>query len=122
FYGSYVGVLVPSPQEFGIQRTVEIVTIAYVGGRGTLWGSLLGAIVLVGFRRRLEGSTHGASSSMWGIPNCHHHSPAWRPGRWNLTTLQTPATSNSAFKWSRDRTQAGSGLEGSSDDTYAQFY
>lgn len=50
FYSHYIGILVPTPQEFGIQRTVEILTIAYVGGRGTLWGSLLGAIVLVGIQ------------------------------------------------------------------------
>jgi len=48
FYAHYIGILVPTTQEFGIQRTVEILTIAYVGGRGTLWGSLLGAAVLVG--------------------------------------------------------------------------
>jgi len=50
FYAHYIGILVPTAQEFGIQRTVEILTIAYIGGRGTLWGSLLGAAVLVGIQ------------------------------------------------------------------------
>jgi branched-chain amino acid transport system permease protein len=50
YYARYIGILVPTPQEFGIQRTVEILTIAYIGGRGTLWGSLLGAMVLVGIQ------------------------------------------------------------------------
>jgi branched-chain amino acid transport system permease protein len=50
FYGNYVGILVPSTQEFGIPRTIEVLTIAYVGGRGTLWGSLLGAFALIGIQ------------------------------------------------------------------------
>jgi branched-chain amino acid transport system permease protein len=54
FYAHYIGILVPTPEEFGIQRTVEILTIAYVGGRGTLWGSLLGALFLVGMQEVLR--------------------------------------------------------------------
>lgn len=50
FYGNYIGILVPTTQEFGISRTTEILTIAYVGGRGTLWGSLLGAFALIGLQ------------------------------------------------------------------------
>ncbi len=50
FYGNNIGILVPSTQEFGIPRTIEVLTIAYVGGRGTLWGSLLGAFTLVGIQ------------------------------------------------------------------------
>ena len=50
FYGIYIGILVPTPQEFGISRSTEILTIAYVGGRGTLWGSLLGAFALIGLQ------------------------------------------------------------------------
>lgn len=48
FYAYYIGVLVPSGQDFGIPRTVEILVVAYVGGRGTLWGALLGAAALIG--------------------------------------------------------------------------
>ncbi len=54
FYAHYIGILVPTSEEFGIQRTVEILTIAYVGGRGTLWGSLLGALFLVGMQEVLR--------------------------------------------------------------------
>ena len=50
FYGNYIGILVPTMQEFGIARSTEILTIAYVGGRGTLWGSLLGAFALIGLQ------------------------------------------------------------------------
>ncbi len=50
FYGTYIGILVPTTQEFGIARSTEILTIAYVGGRGTLWGSLLGAFTLIGMQ------------------------------------------------------------------------
>jgi branched-chain amino acid transport system permease protein len=50
FYGNFIGILVPTSQEFGISRTTEILTIAYIGGRGTIWGSLLGASVLIGLQ------------------------------------------------------------------------
>jgi branched-chain amino acid transport system permease protein len=50
FYAHYVGVLSPTPIEFGVPRTVEILTITYVGGRGTLWGALFGGFLLVGFQ------------------------------------------------------------------------
>lgn len=54
FYGNYIGILVPTSQEFGISRTTEILTIAYVGGRGTLWGSLLGAFALIGLQEEFR--------------------------------------------------------------------
>jgi branched-chain amino acid transport system permease protein len=57
FYAHYLGILTPTPEEFGVPRTVEILTIAYVGGRGTLWGSLFAAFLLIGFQeyfRELE--------------------------------------------------------------------
>lgn len=50
FYAHYIGILTPSPEEFGVPRTVEILTITYVGGRGTLWGSLFGGFLLIGFQ------------------------------------------------------------------------
>jgi branched-chain amino acid transport system permease protein len=50
FYAHYLGVLAPTPEEFGVPRTVEILTITYVGGRGTLWGSIFAAFVLIGFQ------------------------------------------------------------------------
>jgi branched-chain amino acid transport system permease protein len=48
FYACYIGVLTPTPEEFGVPRTVEIMTITYIGGRGSLWGSLVAGFVLVG--------------------------------------------------------------------------
>jgi len=50
FYAHYLGILSPTPQEFGVPRTVEILTITYVGGRGTLWGSLFSGFLLIGFQ------------------------------------------------------------------------
>lgn len=49
FYAHYLGILSPTPEEFGVPRTVEVLTITYVGGRGTLWGSLFGGFFLIGF-------------------------------------------------------------------------
>ena len=57
FYAHYLGILSPTPEEFGVPRTVEVLTIAYVGGRGTLWGSLFAGFLLIGFQeyfRELE--------------------------------------------------------------------
>lgn len=50
FYAHYLGVLSPTPIEFGVPRTVEILTITYVGGRGTLWGALFSGFLLIGFQ------------------------------------------------------------------------
>jgi branched-chain amino acid transport system permease protein len=47
FYGNYLGVLAPTKSEFGVIRTVEVLTIAYVGGRGSLWGSFFAAALIV---------------------------------------------------------------------------
>jgi len=57
YYAHYLGILTPTPEEFGVPRTVEILTIAYVGGRGSLWGALFAAFLLIGFQeyfRELE--------------------------------------------------------------------
>jgi branched-chain amino acid transport system permease protein len=50
FYAHYLGILTPTPEEFGVPRTVEILTVCYVGGRGTLWGSLFAGFLLIGFQ------------------------------------------------------------------------
>lgn len=55
FYASYLGILSPSPEEFGVYRTVEILTITYVGGRGTLWGSIFAAFLLIGLQEYFRG-------------------------------------------------------------------
>lgn len=55
FYAHYLGILSPTPQEFGVPRTVEILTITYVGGRGSLWGSIFGGFLLIGFQEYFRG-------------------------------------------------------------------
>jgi len=50
FYAHYIGILTPDATEFGVPRTVEVLTVAYVGGRGTLWGSMLAGFLLIGFQ------------------------------------------------------------------------
>jgi branched-chain amino acid transport system permease protein len=50
FYAHYIGILTPDATEFGVPRTVEVLTVAYVGGRGTLWGSLIAGFFLIGFQ------------------------------------------------------------------------
>ena len=50
FYAHYLGILSPTPEEFGVPRTIEVLIITYVGGRGTLWGSLFAGVLLVGFQ------------------------------------------------------------------------
>lgn len=55
FYAHYLGILSPTPEEFGVYRTVEILTITYVGGRGTLWGALFAGFLLIGFQEYFRG-------------------------------------------------------------------
>lgn len=50
FYAHYIGILTPDATEFGVPRTVEVLTMAYVGGRGTLWGSIAAGFLLIGFQ------------------------------------------------------------------------
>jgi branched-chain amino acid transport system permease protein len=50
FYAHYVGILSPTPEEFGIQRTVEILTLTYLGGRRSLWGGLAAGALLIGLQ------------------------------------------------------------------------
>jgi branched-chain amino acid transport system permease protein len=55
FYAHYLGILTPTPEEFGVPRTVQILTIAYVGGRGSLWGALAAAVLLIGVQEYFRG-------------------------------------------------------------------
>src|SRR3546814_20263303 len=55
FYAPYLGILSPRPEEFGVYRTVEILSITYIGGRGTLWGSLFSGFLLIGFQEYFRG-------------------------------------------------------------------
>lgn len=55
FYARYLGILSPTPEEFGVTRTVEILVITYIGGRGSLWGAIFGAFLLIGFQEYFRG-------------------------------------------------------------------
>lgn len=44
FYGHYIGVL--TPDVLGLPLTIQVLTMCYIGGRGTLWGSILGGFIL----------------------------------------------------------------------------
>ena len=46
-YAAYVGVI--HPHDFGFPLSVTLLAMVAVGGMGTLWGPILGAIVLGGF-------------------------------------------------------------------------
>ena len=45
FFAHYVGVL--TPQVLHTRATVEIMVISYIGGRGSLWGGLAAAMIII---------------------------------------------------------------------------
>ncbi len=45
FYGHYVGVL--SPNVLSTKNVIQILVIAYIGGRGSIWGPLLAAFIIM---------------------------------------------------------------------------
>ena len=45
FYGHYVGVL--SPNVLGTKNVVQILVLAYIGGRGSIWGPLLAGFIIM---------------------------------------------------------------------------
>ncbi|MCI8910868.1 MAG: branched-chain amino acid ABC transporter permease [Oscillibacter sp.] len=45
FYGHYVGVLAPTT--LGTKNVVQILVLAYIGGRGSIWGPLLAGFILM---------------------------------------------------------------------------
>lgn len=45
FYAHFVGILTPSVMH--TKYTVEMMAIAFVGGRGTIWGSLAAALIMI---------------------------------------------------------------------------
>jgi len=53
FYASYFGILTPAMMH--TKQTVEILAIAYIGGRGTLWGGLLSAFLVIPIFEYLRG-------------------------------------------------------------------
>jgi branched-chain amino acid transport system permease protein len=44
FYAHFIGILTPDLMHF--RHTVEVLAIAYIGGRGTLWGGLIAAFLM----------------------------------------------------------------------------
>ena len=44
FYAHYVHVL--TPDVMGLAFTIQVLTVCYVGGRGTLWGSIVGSFIV----------------------------------------------------------------------------
>jgi branched-chain amino acid transport system permease protein len=45
FYGHFIGILTPDVMHF--KHTVEVLALAYIGGRSTLWGGLLVAFLVI---------------------------------------------------------------------------
>jgi len=53
FFAHYVGVL--TPQVLHTKATVEIMVISYIGGRGSLWGGLAAAMIIIPAMELLKG-------------------------------------------------------------------
>jgi branched-chain amino acid transport system permease protein len=62
FYAHYFGIL--TPQVMNTSRTVEVLAIAYIGGRGTIWG---GAVAAFPFIFLME----GLRSNLSDLPGLH---------------------------------------------------
>ncbi len=62
FYAHYFGIL--TPQIMLTSRTVEVLAIAYIGGRGSLWG---GAVIAFPFIFLIE----GLRSNLTALPGLH---------------------------------------------------
>jgi branched-chain amino acid transport system permease protein len=45
FYAHFIGILTPDIMHF--KHTVEVLALSYIGGRGTLWGGLISAFLIV---------------------------------------------------------------------------
>lgn len=45
FYAHFVGILTPDVMDS--RHTVEVLALAYIGGRGSIWGGLIAALILV---------------------------------------------------------------------------
>lgn len=53
FYAHYIGIL--TPQIMHTRNTVEIMAIAYIGGRGSIWGGLIAAMIMIPLMEYLKG-------------------------------------------------------------------
>jgi len=45
YYAHYLGILTPDLLE--TRNTIEVLTLAYIGGRGSLWGGMVAAFILI---------------------------------------------------------------------------
>jgi branched-chain amino acid transport system permease protein len=52
FMAHYVGVL--TPQVLHTRATVEIMVISYIGGRGSIWGGLAAALIIIPSMEQLK--------------------------------------------------------------------
>jgi len=69
FYAQYVLFIAPE-KVFGSHLSVQIAVICIVGGRGTLWGPVLGAFLLLpaeDLARTLTGGTPGVTMMLYGL-------------------------------------------------------
>ena len=53
FYAHYIGIL--TPQVLHTKNTVEVMVISYIGGRGTIWGGLIAAIIIIPLMEYMKG-------------------------------------------------------------------
>ena len=53
FYAHYIGIL--TPQILHTKNTVEVMVISYIGGRGTIWGGLIAAIIIIPLMEHMKG-------------------------------------------------------------------
>lgn len=69
FYAQYVLFISPD-KVFGVNTSIIIAIICIIGGRGTLWGPILGAALLLpaeDMARRLSGGLVGADMLLYGL-------------------------------------------------------
>jgi branched-chain amino acid transport system permease protein len=69
FYAQYVLFIAPE-KVFGSHLSVQIAVICIVGGRGTLWGPVLGAFLLLpaeDLARTVTGGTPGVTMMLYGL-------------------------------------------------------
>ena len=69
FYAQYVLFIAPE-KVFGADLSVQMAVICIVGGRGTLWGPVLGAFLLLPaeeIARSLTGGTPGVTMMLYGL-------------------------------------------------------
>lgn len=53
FYGHFVGILTPTV--LSTKYTVEMMAMAFIGGRGSIWGGLLAALLIIPIMENMKG-------------------------------------------------------------------